>query len=150
MWTVRGRGGGEALGSAYTGRGAEPRGIGTRKLYGKWGVVGAWITRYQGARGWLYGKGGGGIVLSNIRAGVSCTWGGCWEGLFLIFYFFTCRALWFRWKKVFQSCHEKVSSGNLNLELIPCVLIHSTALRSSLYESQARWGKSTRLGCIRI
>ncbi|MEC2394916.1 DDE transposase [Bacillus thuringiensis serovar shandongiensis] len=34
----------------------------------------------------------------------------------------------------------------MNLELIPCVLIDSTALRSSLYDSQAKSGKSTRYG----
>lgn len=30
--------------------------------------------------------------------------------------------------------------------MIPCLLIDSTALRSSLYDSQAKWGKSTRYG----
>ncbi|HEF1880273.1 transposase [Bacillus thuringiensis] len=51
---------------------------------------------------------------------------------------------WFR-KKSIPIIHEKVLQ-ELNLELIPCVLIDSTALRSSLYDSQAKWGKSTRYG----
>ncbi|HDR6319097.1 TPA: transposase [Bacillus thuringiensis] len=41
--------------------------------------------------------------------------------------------------------HEKVLH-ELNFGLIPCVLIDSTVLRSSLYDSQARWGKSTCYG----
>ena len=51
---------------------------------------------------------------------------------------------WFREKGI-PVIHEKVLQ-ELNLELIPCVLIDSTALRSSLYDSQAKWGKSTRYG----
>lgn len=51
---------------------------------------------------------------------------------------------WFREKGI-PIIHEKVLQ-ELNLELIPCVLIDSTALRSSLYDSQAKWGKSTRYG----
>ena len=51
---------------------------------------------------------------------------------------------WFREKGI-PIIHEKVLQ-ELNLELIPCVLIDSTALRSSLYVSQAKWGKSTRYG----
>lgn len=51
---------------------------------------------------------------------------------------------WFREEGI-PVIHEKVLQ-ELNLELIPCVLIDSTALRSSLYDSQARWGKSTRYG----
>ena len=34
----------------------------------------------------------------------------------------------------------------MHFGLIPCVLIDSTSLRSSLYDSQAKWGKSTRYG----
>ena len=45
---------------------------------------------------------------------------------------------WFREEGI-PVIHEKVLQ-ELNLELIPCVLIDSTALRSSLYDSQARWG----------
>ncbi len=44
---------------------------------------------------------------------------------------------WFREKGI-PIIHEKVLQ-ELNLELIPCVLIDSTALRSSLYDSQAKW-----------
>lgn len=51
---------------------------------------------------------------------------------------------WFREKGI-PVIHEKVLQ-ELNLERIPCVLIDSTALRSSLYDSQAKWGKSTRYG----
>ncbi|HDR6319139.1 TPA: transposase, partial [Bacillus thuringiensis] len=51
---------------------------------------------------------------------------------------------WFREKSI-PVIHEKVLH-ELNFGLIPCVLIDSTALRSSLYDSQARWGKSTRYG----
>ncbi|MED3934723.1 transposase, partial [Priestia megaterium] len=51
---------------------------------------------------------------------------------------------WFRDEGI-PVIHEKVLQ-ELNLELIPCVLIDSTALRSSLYDSQAKWGKSTRYG----
>ncbi|UIJ70080.1 transposase (plasmid) [Bacillus cereus] len=51
---------------------------------------------------------------------------------------------WFREESI-PVIHEKVLH-ELNLGLIPCVLIDSTALRSSLYDSQARWGKSTRYG----
>ncbi|MHA2890535.1 transposase [Bacillus cereus] len=51
---------------------------------------------------------------------------------------------WFREKGI-PVIHEKVLQ-ELNLELITCVLIDSTALRSSLYDSQAKWGKSTRYG----
>ncbi|OTZ60511.1 ISNCY family transposase, partial [Bacillus thuringiensis serovar kyushuensis] len=51
---------------------------------------------------------------------------------------------WFREESI-PIIHEKVLH-ELNLGLIPCVLIDSTALRSSLYDSQARWGKSTRYG----
>ncbi|MDY4395398.1 transposase, partial [Bacillus thuringiensis] len=41
---------------------------------------------------------------------------------------------------------HKQTLQEMNLGLIPCVLIDSTALRSSLYDSQAKWGKSTRYG----
>ncbi|EJP81926.1 ISNCY-like element ISBth165 family transposase [Bacillus thuringiensis] len=41
---------------------------------------------------------------------------------------------------------HKQTLEEMNLGLIPCVLINSTALRSSLYDSQAKWGKSTRYG----
>ncbi|MED3467175.1 transposase, partial [Bacillus thuringiensis] len=41
---------------------------------------------------------------------------------------------------------HKQTLEEMNLGLIPCVLIDSTALRSSLYDSQAKWGKSTRYG----
>jgi len=51
---------------------------------------------------------------------------------------------WFRNEGI-PAIHEKVLQ-ELNLGLIPCVLIDSTALRSSLYDSQAKWGKSTRYG----
>ncbi|MEK4614487.1 transposase [Bacillus sp. FSL K6-0067] len=51
---------------------------------------------------------------------------------------------WFRDAGI-SAIHEKVLQ-ELNLGLIPCVLIDSTALRSSLYDSQAKWGKSTRYG----
>lgn len=51
---------------------------------------------------------------------------------------------WFREESI-PIIHEKVLH-ELNLGLIPCVLIDSTTLRSSLYDSQARWGKSTRYG----
>ena len=34
----------------------------------------------------------------------------------------------------------------MNLGFIPCVLIDSTVLRSSLYDSQATWEKTTRYG----
>ncbi|HFJ9465847.1 transposase [Bacillus sp. FSL L8-0199] len=51
---------------------------------------------------------------------------------------------WFREKGI-PVIHGKVLL-ELNLELIPCVLIDSTALRSSLYDSQAKWRKSTRYG----
>ncbi|UOB98595.1 hypothetical protein BTI679_59950 (plasmid) [Bacillus wiedmannii] len=49
---------------------------------------------------------------------------------------------WFREKGI-PVIHEKVLQ-ELNLSLIPCVFIDSTALRSSLYDLQAKWGKSTR------
>ena len=45
---------------------------------------------------------------------------------------------WFREEGI-STIHEKVLQ-ELNVGLIPCVLIDSTALRSSLYDSQARWG----------
>ncbi|KIQ77043.1 transposase, partial [Bacillus sp. L_1B0_8] len=54
---------------------------------------------------------------------------------------------WFR-KEGIPAIHEKILQ-ELNLGLIPCVLIDSTALRSSLYDSQARWGRSTRYGWYR-
>ena len=57
--------------------------------------------------------------------------------LFLIFLLFRV-GTWFREEGI-PVIHEKVLQ-ELNLELIPCVLIDSTALRSSLYDSQARWG----------
>ncbi|OQR53321.1 transposase [Bacillus sp. CDB3] len=41
---------------------------------------------------------------------------------------------------------HKQTLQEMNSGLIPCVLIDSTALRSSLYDSQAKWGKSTRYG----
>ncbi|MGR5965597.1 transposase [Bacillus cereus] len=41
---------------------------------------------------------------------------------------------------------HKQTLQEMNLGLIPCVLIDSTALRSSLYDSKAKWGKSTRYG----
>ncbi|MGR5970745.1 transposase [Bacillus paranthracis] len=41
---------------------------------------------------------------------------------------------------------HKQTLEEMNLGLIPCVLIDSTALRSSLYDSPAKWGKSTRYG----
>ncbi|MEH7735370.1 transposase [Bacillus pumilus] len=45
---------------------------------------------------------------------------------------------WFREENI-SAIHEKVLQ-ELNLGLIPCALIDSTALRSSLYDSQTRWG----------
>jgi len=54
---------------------------------------------------------------------------------------------WFREEGI-PIIHEKVLQ-ELNLGFLPCVLIDSTALRSSLYDSQARWGKSTRYGWYR-
>ncbi|PEQ47978.1 transposase, partial [Bacillus cereus] len=41
---------------------------------------------------------------------------------------------------------HKQTLQEMNLGLMPCVLIDSTALRSSLYDSKAKWGKSTRYG----
>ena len=49
---------------------------------------------------------------------------------------------WFREKGI-SLIHEHVLQ-EMNVGLIPCVLIDSTALRSSLYDSQAKWGMSTR------
>lgn len=46
---------------------------------------------------------------------------------------------WFREEGI-QIIHEKMLQ-ELNLGLLPCVLIDSTALQSSLYDSQARWGE---------
>ncbi|MBJ8026140.1 transposase, partial [Bacillus cereus] len=51
---------------------------------------------------------------------------------------------WFRNEEI-PLLHEQILQ-EMNLGLIPCVLIDSTALRSSLYDSQAKWGKSTRYG----
>ncbi|MFZ7807486.1 transposase [Bacillus thuringiensis] len=51
---------------------------------------------------------------------------------------------WFRNEGI-PLLHKQILQ-EMNLELIPCVLIDSTALRSSLYDSQARWGKSNRYG----
>lgn len=41
---------------------------------------------------------------------------------------------------------HKQTLQEMNLDLIPCILIDSKALRSSLYDSQSKWGKSTRYG----
>ena len=54
------------------------------------------------------------------------------------YFYFSRVGTWFREEGI-PVIHEKVLQ-ELNLELIPCVLIDSTALRSSLYDSQARWG----------
>ncbi|MFQ6340397.1 transposase, partial [Bacillus sp. AF62] len=51
---------------------------------------------------------------------------------------------WFRNEEI-PLLHKQVLQ-EMNVGLIPCVLIDSTALRSSLYDSQAKWGKSTRYG----
>ena len=51
---------------------------------------------------------------------------------------------WFRNEGI-PLLHKQILQ-EMNLKLIPCVLIDSTALRSSLYDSQARWGKSNRYG----
>ncbi len=51
---------------------------------------------------------------------------------------------WFRDEGI-PAINEKVLQ-ELNFGLIPCVLIDNTALWSSLYDSQANWGKSTRYG----
>ncbi|KIU73030.1 hypothetical protein C797_20180 [Bacillus thuringiensis Sbt003] len=51
---------------------------------------------------------------------------------------------WFRNEEI-PLLHKQILQEK-NLGLIPCVLIDSTALRSSLYDSQAKWGKSTRYG----
>ncbi|EOP79329.1 hypothetical protein IGM_06308 [Bacillus cereus HuB4-4] len=51
---------------------------------------------------------------------------------------------WFREEGI-SLIHKQVLH-EMNLELIPCVLIDSTALWSSLYDPKAKWGKSTRYG----
>ncbi|MGG1328775.1 transposase, partial [Bacillus tropicus] len=51
---------------------------------------------------------------------------------------------WFREEGI-PLIHKQILQ-EMHFGLIPCVLIDSTALRSSLYDSQAKWGKSTRYG----
>ncbi|RVU64594.1 ISNCY family transposase, partial [Bacillus thuringiensis] len=45
---------------------------------------------------------------------------------------------WFRNEEI-PLLHKQILQ-EMNVGLIPCVLIDSTALRSSLYDSQAKWG----------